>query len=392
MAEPDAGTYLDYASTAAIRPPAVTRAIVDYLDTNGATPGRGGHRRAIAADRFALHCRQLLGRLLDIPGDPGRITFFPNATYALNTALRGVLHAGDRVVVTTFDHNAVLRPVYAMADSQDTDVRLVPGDASGALDTDAFDSAIDGACLVVLNAVSNVLGTALDLPVLVQRAHDAGALVLVDAAQAAGEIAFSVQDCDADLVAFTGHKGLLGPPGTGALWVRENVDIDATIRGGTGGDSLDRAMPAAYPDHLEAGSQNGLGIAGLAAGVQWLLDNDMPAIQRRVLELAERLVSGLTEINGVRVLSPAKPAVPIVTFTADAMDPSTLAMQLDREFGVLARAGLHCAPEVHRMLGTDRTGAVRFSAGWATTPADIDRAVQAVHTLLAKPVFATGAP
>lgn len=388
MAATGDSVYLDYASTAAIRPPEVTRAIVAFLEENGATPGRGGHRRAIEADRIALRCRQSLAHLLDIPGDPGRIIFFPNATYALNTALHGVLQPGDRTVVTAFDHNAVLRPVHALAESRGVRIRMVPGDATGALDMHAFDAAVDGARLVVLNAVSNVLGTMLDIVELTKRAKDAGALVLVDAAQAAGEVPFSVRECGADIVAFTGHKGLLGPPGTGALWIRDGVDIAGMITGGTGGDSLDRAMPSAYPDHLEAGSQNGLGIAGLNAAVQWLSNNDMPAMHAGVRAHAQRLRSGLAMMRDVKVLSPENAAAPIVTFTASTIDPSELAMRLDREFGVLSRAGLHCAPEVHRMLGTDKTGGVRLSAGWATTSDDIDSALHAVNALTSPKVFA----
>lgn len=382
--------YLDYASTAAIRPPSVTRAIIDYLEKNGATPGRGGHRRAVDADRIAFQCRRALAQLLDIPGDAGRIAFFPNATYALNTALRGTLRKGDRVLVTTFDHNAVLRPVHAIAQERDIDVVMVPVDATGAFDGRAFENGVDGASLVVLNAVSNVLGTALDVVAMTAIAHAAGALVLVDAAQAAGEIPFSVRDIDADMVAFTGHKGLLGPPGTGGLWLRDGIEIEPVISGGTGGDSLDRAMPVAYPDHLEAGSQNGLGMAGLGASVTWLMEQPESMVYETLRARGQQLRGGLAQLKSVHVHSPRTIAAPIVTFTSDAIDPATLAGRLDREHNVLVRAGLHCAPEVHRMMGTDRTGAVRMSCGWATTEEDIDRAVRAVDALVSARIHATG--
>ena len=378
---PDRVAYLDYAATAAVRPPSVIRAIINYLENNGATPGRGGHRRAVEADRIALACRQSLARLLDIPGDPGRTAFFPNATYAINAALNGVTDSNDRIVVTAFDHNAVLRPAYKLADERQAEVVMVAGDATGALDMHAFARAIDGARVVVLNAVSNVTGTALDVAYLTQLARAAGALVLIDAAQAAGEVPFSVRGINADMVAFTGHKGLLGPHGTGALWVRDGVEVRALAAGGTGGDSLDRAMPRAYPDHLEAGSQNGVGIAGLHAGMEWLLNEGLATVHARTRAHAARLYDALAATRGVRVLSPRHATAPIVTCVSDAMDPSTFAMRLDREHGVLVRAGLHCAPEVHRMLGTGNTGAVRFSAGWATTDADIDQAIAAVHAI-----------
>jgi selenocysteine lyase/cysteine desulfurase len=381
MPAADGTVYLDYAATSAIRPAAVTRAVAAYLEHNGASPGRGGHRRSVAADRTALVCRQAIAQLLDIRGDAGRIAFFPNATYALNAALHGVLRRGDRVVVTVYDHNAVLRPVHALAAARDVHVLMVPGDPRGVLDAAAFARAIDGARLVVLNAVSNVLGTALDIAGLTAAAHAAGALVLVDTAQLAGEAAFSVASCGADLVAFTGHKGLLGPQGTGGLWVREGVEVVAFAAGGTGGDSLDRAMPSTYPDHLEAGTQNAPGIAGLAAGAQWLIGAGVASVHARAAVHAAALREGLAQVNGIRLLSPDHTAAPIITFTSDAMDPATFAMRLDREYGILARAGLHCAPEVHRLLGTASTGAVRFSAGWATTAEDVARALHAVASL-----------
>jgi cysteine desulfurase family protein len=381
---PDSGVaYLDYAATAAIRPDAVASVMVEYLRTVGATPGRGGHRLAVEADRIALRCRQSLVRLLDIPGDPGRIAFFPNATYAINAALHGILIAGDRVVTTTYDHNAVLRPVAALQRARALDVRMVEGDVTGRLDTDTFRQAVRGAKLVVLNAVSNVIGTALAIQSLAKTAHAEGALVLVDAAQAAGELPVSISEWDADLVAFTGHKGLLGPQGTGGLWVREGVGVTPFATGGTGGDSADREMPVAYPDHLEAGTSNGVGIAGLGGGVDWLLDRTVEAVHAHTMNLGEVLRRGLAGISGVRVLSPETAAVAIVTFTVDGMDATSVTARLDREHGVLSRGGLHCAPEVHRLLGTDRTGAVRFSPGWATTAADIERAITGVKELAA---------
>jgi selenocysteine lyase/cysteine desulfurase len=392
MSHDERVVYLDYAATAAVRPPSVIRAITGYLESNGATPGRGGHRLAVAADRIALACRQSLARLLDIPGDPGRIAFFFNATYAINAAISGVVNRGERIVTTALDHNAVLRPARALAESRGADVIVVDADTNGVLDDVAFDRALDGARLVVINAVSNVLGTAFDVESMTKRAHAAGALVLVDAAQAAGEVPVSVREWDADMVAFTGHKGLLGPHGTGALWVRDGVDVRAFASGGTGGDSTDVAMPAAYPDHLEAGSQNGAGIAGLHAGASWLLEADVTVVCERTHALARILRDGLDALDGVHVLSPERAVAPIVTCVAESVDPATIAARLDAEFGVLVRAGLHCAPEAHRILGTLQTGAVRFSAGWATTREDIDHAIMAMDVITGPRVHAAATP
>lgn len=375
--------YLDHAATSAMRPRVVSEAVVSYLENVGATPGRGGHRLAIEAGRMTLRCRQSVAKLLNMPGDVGRITFTANATHALNTALHGTLRARDRMVVTAFDHNAVLRPAAALARLRGVDVVLVTVDASGAVDERALERALDGARLLTINAASNVLGTRLDVPRLARMARAAGALSVVDIAQIAGHVPFDATAAAADMIAFTGHKGMLGPQGIGGLWVRAGVDVEPLLTGGTGGNSLEREMPAAYPDHLEAGTSNAPGIAGMSAGIGVVLDETVTAIHERTAELKRALWEGLSDIAGVRVHSPlALDGVAIVTITADAMDPATLAARLDREHGVLTRPGLHCAPEAHRMIGTDRTGALRFSLGWSSTSRDVERAIGGVQAVL----------
>lgn len=334
---------------------------------------------------MVLRCRRALLDLLGLDGgDPGRLAFTHNATHALNTALRGVLRDGDVVVGTDFDHNAVVRPLHALRRERDLKVRVVPGATDGSLDLAAFDRALDGARLVVLNGASNVLGTALPVGELSRRARSAGVLVLVDTAQTAGHL---VQDLSgADLVAVTGHKGLLGPQGTGALWVRPGVDVDPLLRGGTGGDSMNPEMPEAMPDRLEAGTLNGPGIAGLEAGCRFVMERGVDTIHAHVAALKARLHDGLSALTGVEVLSPPAPdGAGIVTIRARSMDPATLSHRLERDFGVQARAGLHCAPGAHRLLGTTSTGALRFSVGWASTADDVDRALEAVAAL-ASPV------
>jgi cysteine desulfurase / selenocysteine lyase len=376
--------YMDFAATAARRPPAVARAVARYLDEVGATPGRGGHRLANEAGRVALRCRQSVASLLGIPGDPGRIAFAGNATLAINSALWGTVRAGERIVVTALDHNAVLRPAARLARERGVEMILVAADRTGALDENGLERALDGARLLSINAASNVLGTALDAARLAALARDAGVLTLVDVAQAAGHLPFDASGAGVDMVAFAGHKGMLGPQGIGGLWVQPDLDIDAVFAGGTGGDSLERDMPRALPDRLEAGTQNGPGMAGLSAGIDALRAEGVAAVHARLRALKLRLRDGLGDIDGVRVLSPAAPdGVPIVTITSDIVDPAALASRLDREHGVLTRAGLHCAPEVHRMLGTERTGAVRFSLGWSTTPEQVDHAVHATAAVLA---------
>lgn len=378
--------YMDFAATSAVRPPSVIQAVARYMTEIGATPGRGGHRLAYEAGRTVLRCRQRVATLLGIPGDPGRIVLTANATLALNAALWGTVRRGDRIVVTAFDHNSVLRPATRLAEERGARIVLVSGSPDGSLDEAALDRALDGARIFSINAASNVLGTTLDVPGLTARARAAGVLTLVDVAQLAGHAPFDAGATDVDMIAFTGHKGMLGPQGVGGLWVRDGIDIEPLITGGTGGNSMLRTMPAALPDHLEAGTLNGPGIAGLIAGIDAVLETGVPATHARVSALTSRLRRGLTDIPDVQVLSPParsgdRGGVPIVTVVSAVLDAATLATRLDREFGVLTRPGLHCAPEVHRMLGTHRTGAVRFSLGWSSTEEHVDRAVAAVASV-----------
>lgn len=376
------GIYLDYAATSAIRPEAVIEAVDRYLREVGATPGRSGHHRAIEAGRIALRCRRALARLFGATGDPGRIAFFNNATWALNAALAGVLRPGDRAVRTVFDHNAVRRPVALLA-RRGVEETVIGGDADGSIDLDALDAALAGARLLALPHASNVLGSVLPVAEMARRAHAHGALVLVDAAQSAGHVPIDVGAMGIDLLAFTGHKGLLGPQGTGGLYVRPGLEIDPFTAGGTGGDSMPLEMPEAMPDRLEAGTLNGPGIAGLLAGVEWLADRGVDALHAREAAVKLRLRERLGAISGIHVHSPAAPeGVGIVTITAGGIAAADLAARLDREHGVMTRAGLHCAPECHRLLGTEAGGAVRFSVGWATTEAEVDAAAAAVASLV----------
>lgn len=378
--------YLDYAATSAVRPRAVIDAVSEFLDDCGGTPGRGGHSRSVDAGRMAFRCRRAVMKVLGLPGDPGRIAFMQNATHALNTALRGVLGRGDAVVITAYDHNAVLRPVHYLARERGVEVRMVSGSPDGALDLDEAERLLEGARLLVVNGASNVLGTTLPVAELAERARAAGALVLVDAAQSAGHLPGSPAEDGADLVAFTGHKGLLGPQGTGGLWVREGVEIEPLLVGGTGGDSAVRDMPAAMPDHLEAGTTNAPGIAGLLAGCRFVLEEGVEVLHARESALKARLREGLASFPSIRVLSPPAPdGVALVTVACDTLDPATLAERLDREFEVCTRPGLHCAPEVHRLVGTLETGALRFSLGWASTEDDVERALEGVDGILRKP-------
>lgn len=378
-------SYLDYAATSAFRPKPVVEAVAEFLGGCGATPGRGGHSGAVEAGRMVFRCRRALMRLMGLPGDPGRIAFMQNCTHAMNTALWGLLEPGDAVVITALDHNAVLRPVHVLARERRVEVRMLDATPEGEVDLSEAERLVEGARVLVVNAASNVLGTRLPVRALAERARSAGALVVVDAAQSAGHLPGSHAEEGADVVAFTGHKGLLGPQGTGGLWIRDGVEVRPLLTGGTGGDSTSRKMPDAMPDRLEAGTGNAPGLAGLLAGCQYLQEEGVETIHRREAELKRRLHEGLTSLRSIRVVSPPDPdGVAVVTAVSDRIGPGDLSGRLDREFGICTRSGLHCAPEAHRILGTLETGAVRFSLGWATTTEEVEYTIEAVDRIVGR--------
>lgn len=375
--------YLDYAATSAVRPPEVVEAVAEFLSGVGCTPGRGGHSGAVEAARVTFRCRRAVSRVLGLPGDPGRIAFMSNATHALNAALAGMLAPGDAVVFSQYDHNAVLRPVHYLARNRGVEARMLAGDRAGGWDLDQAARLLDGARMLVVNLASNVLGTVAPLEPLCRLARQAGAVVVADAAQAGGHVDLDLAAAGVAAVAFTGHKGLLGPQGTGGLWVREDLDLEPVTHGGTGGDSRRREMPAGMPDRLEAGTGNAPGLAGLLAGCRFLERRGLAAVHAHEMALKARLLDGFSSVRGLEVLSPPAPrGVPVVTVRARSIDAATLAERLDREHGVQTRAGIHCAPEVHRILGSTDHGAVRFSLGWASSEEDVDGAVGAVDAVL----------
>ena len=374
--------YLDHAATSWPKPPAVLRAMADFLDQSGGNPGRSGHRLAIAAGRIIYEAREAAARLFGVP-DPLRVIFTHNATYALNLALHGLLRPGDRVVTTAIEHNAVMRPLRAL-EPQGVEVVVAPCGPDGSLKLAAFKDALaGGARLTVVCQASNVCGVLAPLAEIAALAHAAGALLLVDAAQTAGVVPIDLPGLDIDLVAFTGHKGLQGPPGTGGLALGERVDVAELaplVQGGTGSRSEHEFQPEFLPDKYESGTPNGVGIAGLAAGIQWLQERGVEAIRAHEIALTQRLLEGLGEIPGVRVYGPAEAArrTAVVSFTVAGRRVSELGGRLDDEHGVLARVGLHCAPAAHKTLGTFPEGTVRLAPGPLTTLAEIDAALAAV--------------
>lgn len=378
--------YLDHAATSWPKPPAVIRAMADFCERAGGNPGRSGHRLSLAAARVVYDARESLAALFGI-SDPLRVIFTANATHAINLALRGLLRPGDRVVTTGMEHNAVMRPLRALED-RGVQLSVIPCVADGSLDLAQAAAAIKpGTRLVVVNHASNVAGTILPVASLARLAHQAGAWILLDAAQTAGVLPIDVAALGVDLLAFTGHKGLQGPPGTGGLVIHEAFDtslLEPLVRGGTGSRSEYEVQPEACPDKFESGTPNGVGIAGLGAGVQWVLERGVEAIRTAEIELVRALIEGLSAIPNVTVYGPADVTqrTATVSFTVSERPVSEIGLRLDDDFDVLCRVGLHCAPAAHRSLGTFPEGTVRFAAGAGTTLDDIRTAVAAVRQVV----------
>ncbi len=367
--------YLDHAATSWPKPPVVVRTMSDYLETAGGNPGRSGHRLSIAAARYVYDTREALAELFCAP-DPLHIVFTLNVTHALNLALRGLLRPGDRVVTTSIEHNSVMRPLREL-ERQGVRVTVARCQPDGTLDLATMRQAVTpGTRLVVVNHASNVMGALLPIGEIAEIAHQAGALLLVDSAQTAGVLPIDIQAMGIDLLAFTGHKGLQGPPGTGGLVIGSRVEVSQMaplVRGGTGSRSEFEEQPEELPDRYESGTPNGVGLAGLGAGVRWVLKRGVENIRAHEVELTTALMCGLRSIQGVTVYGPADPAqgTAVVSCRVEGHSISDIGLRLDDEFEILCRVGLHCAPAAHKTIGTFSSGTIRLSAGAMTTMKDI---------------------
>ena len=379
--------YLDNGATSFPKPPAVAAAMSHFLLKVGGSPGRSGHRLSQEAARVVFECREALASLIGAP-DSKRVVFTLNATQALNTAIYGTLRQGDRVVTTSMEHNSVMRPLRDLESRRVIEIHVVPCDRGGRLDAHQLEEAVrtHRPRLVAAVHASNVTGSIIPLREIGRICRAAGALLLLDAAQSAGALPIDVEADRVDLLAFTGHKSLFGPQGTGGLWAREGVDPEPLVRGGTGSNSELEEQPEFWPDRLESGTQNTVGLAGLLAGLQFIAAEGVAAIHTREEALVRRLLAGLEGIPGLRTHGPdhAAERTPVVSVTFDGLFPSEAGFLLEEGFNVLTRVGLHCAPAAHRTIGTYPQGTVRFTPGYFTTIEDIDTAIEGCRYLAAK--------
>lgn len=379
--------YLDNAATSFPKAPGVAEAMVRTLAEAGGNPGRSGHAMAVAAQGVVDDTRRRLAALLGV-ADPARIVFTANATDAINQALFGLLRPGERVITTRMEHNALARPLAELA-GRGVVVERVAAAPDGCIDLDDLVMTLrtGPTRLVAMAHASNVTGSILPAREVAQLAHEHGALFLLDAAQTAGVLPLDVGTMGIDLLALPGHKGLLGPSGTGALFVAAGVTLTPLRFGGTGIRSEDEQMPEELPERLEAGTLNTVGLAGLGAALRFLSERGVASVRTHEMALTARLQAGLQGIPGLRIHGSADPArqVATVSISLQGWEPVDLAAVLDSSFGIAVRAGLHCAPAAHRTLGTFPSGTVRLSAGCFTTEDDIGQAVAALEQLAGTP-------
>ena len=354
-----------------------------FQDTMAANPGRSGHRMSVEAGRVLYDARDRLASLFSVK-DPLRIVFTLNATMALNIAFAGLLKPGDHVVTTSMEHNSVARPLRWL-ESTGVGMTIVEADrATGVVEAgDVIDALKPSTKLVAMTHASNVTGTIMPVEAIGAEARSRGISLLVDAAQTAGAVPIDVTKMNIDLLAFTGHKSLFGPMGTGGLYVRPGLDLEPLLRGGTGSRSEEDIQPEFMPDRLESGTPNTVGAAGLGAGLRFIEETGLPRIIERKKTLTKHFLNGLREIKGVTVYGLPAPdnRLSIVALNIRGQECSEVARLLDERYGILVRAGLHCSPWAHKTIGAYPNGAVRFSFGYFNTNEEVDASLTALKEI-----------
>lgn len=372
--------YLDHAATSWPKPPEVAAAMMDALQHSGANAGRGNHSLAIGTGRVLVRARAMLAKLFTV-SNAQDIAFTYNTTMGLNMAIKGTLQSGDHVISTMTEHNSVRRPLEYLRRSIGVEVDYLQVDSEGQIDLLELQKAFrHNTRMVICNHSSNLLGSVLPVGVIGDMAKSHGAVFLVDAAQSAGSLDIDVTEMNIDLLAFPGHKGLLGPQGTGGLYISPHLDLEPLMHGGTGSQSENDDMPTVRPDRYEAGTQNAVGAAGLLAGVKAVMSLGTEQIHKQEWVLTQQLMEGLAYIPGMRILGPGQgiQRSGIVSFVLEGQESAEIAHRLDREYNIAVRAGMHCTPLAHKAADTLGSGAVRASVGVSTTEEDINRLLDAM--------------
>ena len=373
--------YFDNAATTLQKPETVAKAVAEAISNLG-NAGRGAYDAALHSMRMAYETREMINEFFNGDG-PEQVAFMSNATEALNTAIDGMLQPGDHVITTAMEHNSVLRPLY-LKEQQGVALTILPVGEDGTISSEAFEEAIrpDTEAIVCTHA-SNVTGTALNLYRIGEACKRHGLHFIVDASQTAGVFEIDVQKMYIDILCFTGHKGLLGPQGTGGIYVREGIELRPLKSGGSGVDTYNTHHPAEMPTALEAGTLNGHGIAGLGAGVKYIMDTGMEHIRETEQHYMWKFYNGVKDIPGVKIYGDfeTEDRCPIVTLNIVDYDSSEVSDELLMTYGISTRPGAHCAPLMHKALGTVDQGAVRFSFSHFNTEEEIDAAIAAIREL-----------
>lgn len=374
--------YLDNAATTRIKPKVVVEAVAEALTTLG-NAERGTHSASLGASRTVFSTRMKLAKFFNAEG-PSNIVFTMNATESLNIAIKGILEKGDAVITTCLEHNSVLRPLYQLRD-EGVELSFVSADKLGRPNYEEYESLIKpNTKAIISTAGSNLTGNLVDIKRVGEIAKRYGLIFVVDASQVAGVFPIDVKELNIDILCFTGHKGLLGPQGTGGLYVRDGVDVKPYLSGGTGVQTYNEHQPAEMPTRLEAGTLNGHGIAGLDAAIDYINEVGMKSIHDKELALMWKFYNGVKDIEGIKIYGDfdVKDRCPIVSINLSDYESGVVSDELFTRFEIATRPGGHCAPLMHRALGTVDQGAVRFSFSHFNTEEEVDTAINAVRTLV----------
>ena len=375
-------TYFDNAATTFPKPEVVYRKIMEAMEGYGANPGRSGHKLALKMNRGIYDTRLSLSQLFNI-GNPMNLIFTFNCTESLNLAIKGLLKPGDHVITTSMEHNSVLRPIKYM-EKFGVETTIVSANLLGEINPDDIKNSIKkNTKLIVTTHISNLTGTIMPIKEIGDIAKEKGILYLVDAAQSAGVYSLDVTSMNIDMIAFPGHKGLLGPQGTGGLYIKEGLEIQETLQGGTGSMSESLLQPDMSPDRYESGTPNGPGIIGLGAGVEYIKSKGIDNIRKHEESLTKYFLEEASKINGIKLYGPCdiNKQAAVVSLNIKDYDSSEIAYILDEQYDIMVRPGLHCAPLAHKTIGTFDQGVVRFSFSPFNTMEEIEYAIKSLREI-----------
>lgn len=377
------GIYLDNAATSFPKPKEVATAVYDFMVNNGTSSGRGSYKKAMQSDYIVYECRKLIGKLFNFD-NPKKVVFTSNVTDSLNIAMRGILKENDHVITSSLEHNAVWRCLKTLERDINIKIDTVECSKDGITNPQDIKKYIKkDTALIVFTQASNVLGTIQPIREIGAIAREHNIPFLVDSAQSAGAMKIDVKEDNIDILAFTGHKSLLGPMGTGGLIINTNIDIKQLKAGGTGGDSAYEYQPDYYPNHLETGTSNVSGIAGLREAIKFLNKEGIENIHNKEKELTKYALEKLETVKDIEIYGPrdCEKMLSVISFNIKDKRPEDVGSILDQKYDIMLRAGLHCAPTAHSVIGTKERGTLRIGLGYFNEKEDIDKLVEALNNL-----------